>query len=100
LSTFNTHQDQFLHIACALLAIFSIIAGLCQPAIAVAPPANEKRPVWEIIPQTLSLTEPRKVKLSGFVINLSQDNRKEILKITGEPSIGRAVARLRKFVED
>jgi len=61
---------------------------------------GEKRPVWEIIPQTLSLTEPRKVKLSGFVIYLSQDKSREILKITGEPSIGRVVARMRKFVED
>lgn len=61
---------------------------------------GEKRKVWEIIPQTLSLTEPRKIKLSGFAIYLSQDNRREILKITGEPSIGRVVARMRKFVKD
>ncbi|MFW2366025.1 MAG: hypothetical protein ACN4GW_06390 [Desulforhopalus sp.] len=61
---------------------------------------GKKRPVWEIVPQTISLTEPRKIKLSGFTIYLSQDNRREILKVTGDPSIGRIVTRMRKFVED
>jgi hypothetical protein len=37
--------------------------------------------------------------MSGFVVYLSQDERREILKITGEPKIGRIVADLRKFTE-
>jgi hypothetical protein len=57
------------------------------------------RDVWEIVPQTRSLKKPQKKKLSGFVVYLSQDERKEILKITGEPKIGKIVANLRKFAE-
>jgi len=57
------------------------------------------RNAWEIVPQTRTLKKPQKKKLSGFVVYLSQDERKEILKITGEPKIGRIVASLRKFAE-
>lgn len=55
------------------------------------------RPAWVIVPETRTLTEPQEVKMSGFKIYLSQDERKEILKITGDPKIGRIVANLRKF---
>lgn len=61
---------------------------------------GEMRPVWEIVPKSFSLTHPRKEKLSNFAIYLSQDNKREILKITGDPSIGRIVARMRKFETD
>lgn len=57
------------------------------------------RNAWEIVPQTRSLKKPYKKKLSGFVVYLSQDKHKEILKITGDPKIGRIVANLRKFTE-
>jgi hypothetical protein len=57
------------------------------------------RNAWEIVPQTRSLKKPHKLKMSGFVVYLSQDERREILKITGEPGIGRIVADLRKFTE-
>ena len=57
------------------------------------------RSVWEIVPQTRSLKKPHEIKMSGFVVYLSQDERREILKITGEPGIGRIVAHLRKFSE-
>lgn len=57
------------------------------------------RNAWEIVPQTRSLQKPHKIKMSGFVVYLSQDERREILKITGEPKIGRIVANLRKFTE-
>ncbi|BHH82606.1 DUF3108 domain-containing protein [Desulforhopalus sp. 52FAK] len=55
------------------------------------------RPCWVIVPETRTLKEPREVKMSGFKIYLSKDERKEILKITGDPKIGRIVADLRKF---
>lgn len=57
------------------------------------------RNAWEIVPRTRSLKKPSEIKMSGFVVYLSQDERKEILKITGEPKIGRIVANLRKFTE-
>lgn len=57
------------------------------------------RKAWEIIPQTRSLKQPYKKKMSGFVVYLSQDEHREILKITGEPKIGRIVADLRKYTE-
>lgn len=55
------------------------------------------RKAWEIIPQTRSLKKPHKKKMSGFVVYLSQDEKREILKISGEPKIGRIVADLRKY---
>ena len=55
------------------------------------------RPCWVIVPETRTLKTPQEVKMSGFKIYLSQDERKEILKITGDPKIGRIVANLRKF---
>jgi len=57
------------------------------------------RPCWVIAPETWTLTEPKKMRGSGFKIYLSQDERKEILKITGNPKIGKIVADLRKFQE-
>lgn len=61
---------------------------------------EELRPVWEIVPKTFTLSHPRKEKLSHFSVYLSKDNKREILKITGDPSIGRVVARMRKFEKD
>lgn len=57
------------------------------------------RDAWEIVPRTRSLKKPYKIKMSGFAVYLSQDGQREILKITGQPEIGRIVARLRKFTE-
>ena len=48
-------------------------------------------PALEIVLQTRSHEAPRKIKLSGFVIYLSQDSSREILKITGKYKIGRIV---------
>lgn len=59
--------------------------------------AGKLRETWQIVPQTRSLEEPYKIKISGFVVYLSKDSKKEILKITGDPKIGRIVARMRKF---
>ena len=56
-----------------------------------------KRRAWEIIPQTRTLTKPQELRMSGFVIYLSNDPLKEILKITGHPKIGRIVVKVRKF---
>lgn len=55
------------------------------------------RQVWEIVAQTRSFEPPRKIKLSGFVISLSKDSRREILKITGRHKIGRIVVDMRKI---
>ena len=52
---------------------------------------------WVIVPETRTITKPQKVKLSGFSIYLSKDDRREILKIVGNPKVGRIVANLRKF---
>lgn len=55
------------------------------------------RDVWEIVLQTRSLKEPREVKLSGFVICLSKDSSREILKITGSSKYGRIGIYMRKY---
>lgn len=58
---------------------------------------GEARPAFIIEPETRTIQEPRKVKMSGTKIYLSNDTRKEILKIEGNPKIGRIVADLRRF---
>lgn len=52
---------------------------------------------WVITPETRTLEKPQEIKMSGFRIYLSKDERKEIVKIVGHPKIGRIVANLRKF---
>jgi len=54
-------------------------------------------PVWEIELQTRSHEAPRKIKLSGFVIYLAKDSRREILKVTGKYKIGRIVVDRQKI---
>ncbi|KJR97475.1 MAG: hypothetical protein VR65_24215 [Desulfobulbaceae bacterium BRH_c16a] len=58
------------------------------------------RDVWEIVLQTRSLEEPRKKKMSGYVVYLSRDSRRDILKVTGKAKIGRIVASMRNSERD
>lgn len=61
------------------------------------------RDVWEIVLQTRSLEEPKKNKknkMSRYVVYLSRDSRRDILKITGKAKMGRIVASMRKSERD
>jgi hypothetical protein len=69
---------------------------LCQSET-VVDIEGELRQAWMIHPRVRSSKNPEKVRMSTFVIYLSKDSRKEILKITGEPDIGTIKARMRKF---
>lgn len=58
---------------------------------------GKDRLVWEIVPKLIPLKKKKKKKSPEFRFYLSQDESREILKITGHPKIGRIVARMRKF---
>ena len=53
------------------------------------------RDAWEIVVESRSIEEPRKVRLSG-VIYLSKDSSREILQATGKHKIGSVVASMRR----
>jgi len=55
------------------------------------------RDAWEIVLQTRTLKEPREIKLSGFVICISKDSSREILKITGSYKYGLVGIYMRKY---
>ncbi|MFT5698371.1 MAG: hypothetical protein ACI8ZB_001226 [Desulforhopalus sp.] len=82
---FTGNKQYELHLACTGESVLTV--------------GGKSRLAWEIIPQTRTLEKPQKIRMSGFVIYLSQDEHKEVLKITGDPKIGRIVANLRKFTE-
>lgn len=58
---------------------------------------KEQRKAWLIHPRTRTLDKERKLALSRWTVYLSQDSRRQILQITGHPSIGKITARMRKF---
>lgn len=84
--------------------VFDILTGKKQYELqltcrgeTVLDAGGQLREAWEIVAQTRSLEPPRKIKLSGFVISLSKDSRREILKITGRHKIGRIVVNMQKI---
>lgn len=58
---------------------------------------GELREAWEIVPQTRSYEKPYKTKLSGYVVYLAKDSRREILKVKGRHKLGRVVAQLARM---
>lgn len=58
---------------------------------------GETREAWLIVPQVIALDSEEKAVEESFKIYLSRDGKKEILKIEGEPKIGRVKARIREF---
>lgn len=56
---------------------------------------GKPRDTWEIVLESRSLEEPRKIKLSG-VIYLSKDPSREILKVNGKHKFGKIVAHMRQ----
>lgn len=84
--------------------VFDIFTGkrqyelrlLCQ-SVANLKLGGVMRDVWVIQPEIVTLTHLRKTKLSNYSIYLSKDEQKDILMISGEPKLGRMVAKMRKF---
>lgn len=58
---------------------------------------GQPRKVWEIQPRAFSVTDPKKEKMSDFLLYLSMDEQREILMISGRPKAGTMNATLRKF---
>ncbi len=56
---------------------------------------GELREAWEIVLESRSVEDPRKIKVSGIVY-LSKDSQREIIKVAGKHKIGKIKANMRR----